>query len=67
VSAVSPKLKTSRDKEIKMTVCFECEYKNATDVWELPISNKTIALCESCAVLYEEDFGDLTWLQPIAD
>lgn len=50
-----------------MTVCFECEYKVATDVYELPTVDKTVALCESCAVLYEEEFGDLTWLQPIAD
>lgn len=50
-----------------MTVCFECEYKVATDVYELPTVDKTLALCESCAVLYEKEFGDLTWLQPIAD
>jgi hypothetical protein len=65
MSQVSTKLNTSRDKEIKMTVCYECEYKSATEVFLTMDKGLTVGLFDTCADNFSPE--ELVYIQPIAD
>jgi hypothetical protein len=48
-----------------MTVCFECEYKNATEVFLTMDKGITIGLCDTCADNFAPE--ELVYIQPIAN
>jgi hypothetical protein len=58
-------VRVSRDKEIKMTVCYVCEYKSATEVFLTMDKGLTVGLCDTCADNFAPE--KLVYIQPIAD
>ena len=48
-----------------MTVCFECEYKNATEVFLTIGKGIEVGLCDTCADNFSPE--ELVYIQPIAN